>query len=61
MSLGYTLSRVRLEDQPQEQGTSRESQFSGTSCRGYDFAWVRVVRLPPWTDQTQSLVPTVWN
>ena len=28
-----------------KQDTSRESRYSGTSCRGYDFAWVRVIQL----------------
>ena len=36
----------RLGKHPRREGTRRESRISGTSCRGYEFAGVRLVQLP---------------
>ena len=43
---GYDLSLVQLGKHPRREGMRRESQISGMSCRGYEFAGVRLVQLP---------------
>ena len=55
MSLGYKLLWLQLGDLPQKQGMSWEYRFSGKSCRGYNFAWVRVIQLPLVTTWSQYL------